>query len=348
MIKRKGDTVLEAWKNENGKEALFVEGPRRVGKTTSIEEFAKTHYRSYVAIDFVKHPEYRDIFSGSLDPKDLFPMITARFPTPLYARDSLIFFDEVEACPSARTAIKYLVADGRYDYIESGSLRTIRDPKKKKEDGSHRFNPSEERTVNMRSLDFEEYLWNRTSLETIAYLRDCFEKGETVKPFINDSMMKFLREYMIVGGMPKAVSAFLATQNLNAVGAIQDRILKLYRDDIADYAETNAALTAKAFEEIPSQLGKANRRFYFASSKPYLRFRDFDQPIQWLSDAEIADLCFSVEEPIAWSWIFCLAETAKSPLWRSNQETPGKPYSLKRPKSFGRIGLGSVSFFLLR
>ena len=207
IFKRKIDDELIKWKNEvNGEKALLIEGARRIGKSTAAIKFAKDHYKSYILIDFGEAREsVRQLFFNLLDNLDMFFMIlSVEYDVTLYERNSLIIFDEVQLFPKAREAIKYLVKDGRYDYLETGSLISI------KENTRNILIPSEERSICMYPMDFEEFAWAMGESKTIEYIKSCFEKKEPLYESLHKKASLIFQQYMLVGGMPKAVDAFLS------------------------------------------------------------------------------------------------------------------------------------------
>ena len=209
IFKRKIYDRFLSWKKESdGKKALLVEGARRIGKSTVVEEFAKREYRSYILIDFAKASEdaksYFHLHLNDLD--TFFMLLSVQYGKELYPRESIIIFDEVQLFPKAREAIKYFVADGRYDFIETGSLISI------KENVKDIVIPSEERDVKMYPMDFEEFCWALNEKPLIPYIRTCFEKRVPLERSLHDKAMLLFKQYLLVGGMPKAVAEFLNRQ----------------------------------------------------------------------------------------------------------------------------------------
>lgn len=293
-MKRKMFDYLVQWKKRtNGTSALLVQGARRVGKSYIVEEFAKSAYKSYILIDFNKaDDDVKDIFLHDLDNMDmLFQKLSTLYNKKLYPRESLIIFDEVQLFPRARSAIKYLVEDGRYDYIETGSLISIR----KNVEGI--LIPSEEDTVNMYPMDFEEFLWalgNDTMYPTIV---DHFTKREPLGQALHRKAMDLFRLYLIVGGMPQAVKVYTETKDFDSVDAVKRRILKLYREDIRKHAKGYEMKVEAIFDEIPSQLQNQNRHFKLSSIEKGARFDSYRDAMFWLSDAMIVNNCYNSTEP---------------------------------------------------
>ncbi|MBO7122652.1 MAG: ATP-binding protein [Treponema sp.] len=247
------------WKREsNGKSALLVEGARRVGKSTIVEEFAKNEYKSYILIDFTKAPqEVFKLFDDVSDLNYIFMRLQIIYKKDLYERKSLVIFDEVQFCPKARQAIKHLVADHRYDYMETGSLISIRKNVK------DILIPSEERPIQMYPMDYEEFKWALGDTVTIKFLREAFEKRKPFGDDLNRTLMRDFRLYMLVGGMPKVVSTYLETNNMRLVDEEKRDILRLYESDFMKIDSTGKA--ALLFNSIPSQLEKNASRYQVSS-----------------------------------------------------------------------------------
>ncbi|MBQ8133879.1 MAG: ATP-binding protein [Clostridia bacterium] len=293
-MKRKIYDRLKEWKERSdGESALLVQGARRVGKSYIVEEFAKREYQSYILIDFNKADEQiRDIFIHDLADLDtLFLKISTLFNTKLYPRESLIIFDEVQLFPRARSAIKYLVADGRFDYIETGSLISIR----KNVEGI--LIPSEEDQMNMYPMDFEEFLWASGNETMYPLIVNCFEKKKPLGQALHRKAMDLFRQYMIVGGMPQAVRAFSETRDFDKVDRVKRRILNLYREDIRKHAKGYEMKVEAIFDELPSQLKNQNRHFKLSAVKQGARFEDYKDAMFWLSDAMIVNNCYNSTEP---------------------------------------------------
>lgn len=252
------DKFLEWKKNSDGKTALLVEGARRIGKSTIVEEFAKNEYESYILIDFTKaSKEVLNLFDDISDLNYIFLRLQLIYHKELHQRKSLIIFDEVQFCPKARQAIKHLVSDHRYDYMETGSLISIRKNVK------DILIPSEERQVQMYPMDFEEFKWALGDTVTIKLLRESFEKYQPLGDDLNRRMMRDFRLYMLVGGMPKAVSTYIETNNMRLVDEEKRDILRLYESDFMKIDSTGKA--AMLFKSIPSQLEKNASRYQVSS-----------------------------------------------------------------------------------
>ena len=259
MFQRKIYDKLLEWKRESdGKTALLVEGARRIGKSTVVEAFGKNEYKSYILIDFLTAPKMiKELFEDLSDLNYLFLQLQLQYKVDLYERNSLIIFDEVQLCPPARQAIKALVKDHRYDYIETGSLISIRRNVK------DILIPSEERKVSMYPMDYEEFLWALEDRTTIPLLKKLFEEGKSVGEQMNRKLLRDFRLYMLVGGMPQAVNTYIQTNNLRKVDEIKRDILMLYEDDFKKIDPTGKL--SLLFESIPAQLNKNASRYQVSS-----------------------------------------------------------------------------------
>lgn len=293
MLKRRAYERLSAWKKEPVKKALCIVGARQIGKTTLIREFGKREYAHFVEINFVTDEKASAIFDERLTAEQIITNLTAYVQTVLEPGKTLILLDEIQECPRARSAIKFLVEDGRFDYIESGSLLGVRYQEIKS------YPVGFEEIYRMYPLDFEEFLWaNGVQEETITYLRECFEKVEKVSDSVHDTMNRLFYSYMIVGGMPENVQIYVDTHDIAGVIRNQRGILDLYRLDIAKYAIGNDKQKAKAiFDSIPSQLNEKNRRFILTAIDSNGRQQRYEDSFNWLADAGVALPCYNVKEP---------------------------------------------------
>ena len=293
-MKRKVYNKLLEWKQEsNGEYALLIDGTRRVGKSYIVRQFAEKEYRSCVILDFnLVSKSIKDLFENDLDNLDRFFMYLSNYTgKTLYTRDTLIVFDEVQQYPKARAAIKYLVKDGRYDYIETGSLISI----KKNVEGI--VIPSEEEHIKMFPMDFEEFLWAMGEEMLMPFIKDCFERKKPLGQLMHRRAMDYFRLYMIVGGMPQAVEKYVETRDFAKVDKLKRRILELYRSDIAKYAKGYDTKVKSIFEEIPSQLQKHEKKFRLSALKEGARARDYETAFFWLDDAMIINSCYNTTEP---------------------------------------------------
>ncbi len=255
MFKRKIYEKMRKWKQESeGKTALLIEGARRIGKSTVVEVFAKNEYKSYILIDFSRvSRETKELFEDISDLNYLFLQLQLQYKVDLHERDSVIIFDEVQLCPMARQAIKALVEDRRYDYIETGSLISI------KKNVKDILIPSEERKLSMYPMDYEEFLWAIGDEATFPLLKKCFEMNQGIGDALNRKQLRQFRLYMLVGGMPQAVDAYINTNNFRKVDEVKRDILNLYESDFAKIDSTGRL--AMLFDAIPAQLNKNTSRF---------------------------------------------------------------------------------------
>lgn len=293
-MKRKIYEKLLDWKHkEAGRTALLIDGARRVGKSYIAKEFAEAEYKSHILIDFNRAPkEVVDLFDNYLNDLDtLFMYLSNFYGTKLYERETLIILDEVQLCPRARSAIKYLVADGRYDYLETGSLMTI------KKNVKDILIPSEEEHIKMYPLDFEEFLWALNNDMLMPFIRNCYEKKQPMGQALHRKAMDYFRQYMIVGGMPQAVERYVQTRDFDSVDRVKRSILELYRADIVKHAEGYEMKVEQIFDDIPAQLQKHDKKFKLSSLKKEARFRDYEDAMFWLSDAMIMNVCYNSTAP---------------------------------------------------
>lgn len=295
VFKRKIYSRLLDWKGmTNGTKALLVEGARRIGKSTIVEEFAKNEYKSYILIDFNKAGEtVLSAFRNYLNDLDTFFMIlSSEYGVKLHERDSLIVFDEIQKFPKAREAVKYFVADGRYDYIETGSLISI------KENVNDITIPSEERKVNMYPMDFEEFAWAMGERQMVEYIRKCFQDRKELEQGVHSKAMLLFRQYMIVGGMPKSVSAFLENGRDFAKADMEKRdILALYRNDMMKIKSAYRSTVLAIFDQIPAFLSKSERRVVMSKIEKGATFPKYHDTFFWLADSMIANECFNCSDP---------------------------------------------------
>ena len=289
MLERKIVSRLIHWKEHPNHKALLVKGARQVGKTTSIRDFARTHYEHFIEINFEKMPSARHAFDGDLDARTILINLSAMGFGPLVPGKTLIFFDEIQACPAARTAIKFLVEDGRYDYIESGSLLGINYGEVSS------FPVGYEHEVQMFPLDFEEFLWaSGIGADIISALRESYEQQRPVSSFLHNRIMTCYRQYLVVGGMPEVVTTFLSSSDFSQTLSVQRSIMSGYRNDISKYAGRDKLLAKAVFDAIPGQLSKQNKRFVLAGIEKNTSHRKYGAPTQWLSDAGMAHYCFNM------------------------------------------------------
>jgi len=291
MFQRKIYSKLLEWKQESkGKTALLVEGARRVGKSTVVEEFAKKEYKSYILIDFSKAAkEVKELFDDISDLDYIFLRLQLIYKTDLHERDSVIIFDEVQLCPKARQAIKHLVKDNRYDYVETGSLISIQKNIK------DILIPSEERKVSMFPMDFEEFLWAIGDTSTSKLLSNVIERKLSVGDAVNRKLMRDFRLYMLVGGMPQAVAAYLESNNLRIVDEMKRDILSLYRDDFRKIDTTGRA--SMLFDAIPAQLNTNASRYQVSSVLSGERADSILELISDMVDSRTVQIAYHANDP---------------------------------------------------
>ncbi len=303
MLRRKFYNQMFEWKQKKHKECLFVTGARQIGKTYIIEQFGKENYKSYIYLNLFKNPELCSIFDGSLEPQEIYKRLSLSVPdVNLIPHDTMIFIDEIQASPNARTALKFLAIDDRFDVVASGSLLGIHYNKNIDEEEQNRkvsIPVGYEREVEMYSLDFEEFLWaNGITDEVISSLCTYFEKKEKVPEEINERYLKLLREFMLVGGMPEVVNTFLETSNFQEVYAAQQKIFRAYEDDIQLYAKnTEKPKIRDCYFSIPRQLAKEYTKFQYKTVEKHGSAKKYDNSLSWLEGAGLIKLLRNVSLP---------------------------------------------------
>lgn len=293
-MRRKIYNQLIEWKKDGaGKTALLIDGARRVGKSYVAEEFAKAEYKSYLLIDFNQvDDEVKNLFQHYLTDLDtLFMYLSSYYNVTLYEHESLIIFDEIQMFPRARAALKYLVLDGRYDYLETGSLMSI------KKNVKDIVIPSEERHIKMYPMDFEEFLWALGNDNIMEIIRKHFENRKEMGQIMHRKAMDYFRQYLIVGGMPQVVQEFVISKDFKKVDRIKRDILTLYRADIIKHATGYEMKVESIFDEIPAQLQKHEKQFKLSSLKKEARFREYEDALFWLDDSMISNICYNTTEP---------------------------------------------------
>jgi len=293
VFRRKIYDKLSEWKEEhNGKYAIMIEGARRVGKTTVVKQFVKDMYRSSIIIDFSKADEQtKDLFRNHMNNLDMFFLHLQRiYDTVLYDRESAVVFDEVQFFPLARQAVKHLVADGRYDYIETGSLISI------KENVQDILIPSEEMSVSMHPMDFEEFLRAQNDEVTVPMLRKAFRDRTPLGPAHRHYMNKY-NIYMLVGGMPQAVEAYLEKKNFEAVESVKRSILKLYSDDASKIRSDHGSKSKRILSMIPSFLSKHEKTFSPSQLRKGSKTREYFDSVVWLGESKMVNLCYRNSDP---------------------------------------------------
>ena len=293
-MKRKIYEKLLDWKHRsNGKTAILIEGARRIGKTYIIEDFAKKEYKSYIIIDFSKvSKDVIDTFENAVNDFDsFFNRLEILFSTKLYRRESLIVFDEVQLYPRARQLIKHFVADGRYDFAETGSLislyRNVKDI----------LIPSEEEKIKMFPLDFEEYLWAMENEFIYDYIKDCYNNLKPLGQALHKKALNLFREYMLVGGMPRAVLAYSKDRDFEKAEFEKKQICNLYIEDINKFANGEKAKAKIIFNYIPTQLQKKSKRIIYADIKKNTRSNDYENAFMFLDESMMIHICNNVTDP---------------------------------------------------
>ena len=293
-IQRKIYKKIVDWKeNAKGTKALLIEGARRVGKTTVAEKIGQNEYKSYILIDFNKASTKVKTAFDDLNNLDVFfQTLSLEYNTRLYNRESLIIFDEIQKFPKAREAIKYLVQDHRYDYIETGSLISI------KENVENITIPSEERKIKMYPVDFEEFMVYMNEEILLEYINDCWNRKVPLDRKMHEKAMRLFNEYLLVGGMPQAIVAFASNARDFAAADVEKRdILELYRDDIKKAAKKYNSKVSAIFENIPAYLSTHEKRIVLSEIDDNGRFDRYDEPLFWLDDSMICNLCYRCNDP---------------------------------------------------
>ena len=303
MLKRKFYDRLLEWKSRHRKECLLVKGARQIGKTFIIDYFARNNYRSYLYVNFLQHAEYREIFSASLEAADIYKELSLRFPEfRLIPGETAIFLDEIQNCPRARVAFKSLAIDGRADVIASGSLLGLSflNDGNQKERANESIPVGYERQVTMHSLDFEEYLWaNGYDENAIGVLHECYDELKPVPKAGNEKMERLFREYMVNGGMPEVVNAFLGTQSFSEAYSVQEKIADSNLDDIARYAANVDKPKIRAlYLSIPAHLARENKKFKFSEIERGASNRKFGHCVDWLRESSLVYQCHNLATPV--------------------------------------------------
>lgn len=292
MLYRKFSTYLEEWSELEEKPALLIEGARQIGKTTLIREFAKNKYgKNFAEINFITTPSAKKIFEGDINAEEILSKLSLFLKKTFVPHKTLIFFDEVQECPAVRTAIKFLVEDGRFDYIESGSLLGINYGE------ITSYAVGFEDIQMMYPMDFEEFaIAAGVPADTLSLLKECYDAEKPVDPFIHQQMLRLFTTYMIVGGMPAAVQEYVSSKDMGKIAGIQSAILKLYRKDIIRYAGDDKAKITNIFDTIPAELNAKNKRFKLSDLTKSARMERYESCFNWLTDAGIGLPCFNLSE----------------------------------------------------
>ena len=290
MFKRKAFEKLKYWKEKKApKYAVLLEGARRVGKSTIAEEFAKQEYKSYIKIDFANvRKEILDVFEDIAEPDIFFLRLQTATGITLHKRESVIIFDEIQLMPKVRQAIKYLVADGRYDYIETGSLISI------KKNVKDIVIPSEEIKIQVYPMDYEEFMW-ATGNETYQVLKELYKRGKAVGNSLNRKLMRDFRVYMAVGGMPQAVEAYVEGKNFTEIDEVKREIINLYKDDF--FKIDGTGLIGRMYESIPTQLATDKRSYVISAATGKKKVDKDMERLYNMLDSKTVLPCYNVLNP---------------------------------------------------
>lgn len=297
MLKRKIEQALINWKNTPNHSPLIIKGCRQCGKTFSVRDFAKKNYKYEVYLNFFKNPSYISIFDGSLEIDNLIMMMSALLgPSAVFKQgETVIILDEIQACPEARTALKFFREDGRFDVIGTGSLLGVKGYGKQPKS----IPVGSETVIEMHPLDFEEFLWaNGITPQIIDKLKEYFNEEKPVPEALHEKMRQLILQYTVVGGMPEVVDTFVKTKQMNSVLALQRDIVRSYEDDMVKYADDkDKSLIKECFQSIPKQLSKENKKFQYSIVKKGGTASKFQGSIQWIEDAGIIARCYNLDLP---------------------------------------------------
>lgn len=301
MLKRKAYDKLKEWKTQHKNNCLMVKGARQVGKTYLIREFGKSEYENFVEINFIKNQELKQIFNGALDADSVYKRMTAMVEGVKLAKGkTLIFLDEIQACGAARTALKFLAEDGRFDVITSGSLLglTYGEDADENTEEPESVPTGYETFLTMYSLDFEEFLWAEGYENATPYLKELFDKREKVPSAVNDKYEQLFREYMVVGGMPEVVADYSKNHDFTRVTSLQEKILENYRFDISKHAKGSEKIKVrKCYDAVPKQLAKEITKFQYSTVEKGQTSKKYGGSVQWLKDSNIVNPCYNIHEP---------------------------------------------------
>lgn len=302
MFRRKIEQVLLDWKKNKDKMPIVIKGCRQCGKTFSVLDFARKNYGNVVYLDFFLNPQYKSIFDDSLEIDNILVNISTLLPNVrIVPGDTCFVFDEIQDCPRARTSLKFFKIDGRFDVICTGSLLGVSGYRSQDTDDD-RFAPvpvGYEKIVEMYPMDFEEWLWTNGIQEAVfRKLEDCLSSLVPVPEVIHRRMTQLLQQYVIVGGMPRAVTTFMETHNIQEVVSVQNAIIEGYKTDMLKYApQPDKPRIRECFESIPKQLSRENKKFAYAQVRANGRGRDYQGSLQWIEDAGIIRKCYNLEIP---------------------------------------------------
>lgn len=299
MFKRKIEYQLKSWLEDRDHKPLVVKGVRQCGKTSSVMDFAKKHFKNVVYIDFHEHPDYKKFFTPNLDVDSIIMRITAAMPNiDVEAGNTCFIFDEIQDCPKARASLKYFDLDGRYDVICTGSLLGVngyKTPAEKAEEEEASIPVGFEDIVNMYPMDFEEWLWaNGIKDIHIEYLKKCMKNETPIEDAFHNRFSELLYQYIIVGGMPEVVSTFIETKQIGKILTVQRRIIDDYKADMVKYAlPADKSRIRECFESIPTQLAREYKKFSYSLIRSGGRGRDYAGSLQWIEDAGIIRRCYN-------------------------------------------------------
>lgn len=295
MLRRKIYDKLLAWKNNKGKkDAILLRGVRQCGKTYIVREFGKREYKKFIEINFIERPDMQAVFSGNLDVDNMVQQIKLSMPgCQFIPGETLLFLDEIQDVPNARTSLKFWTQDGRFDCIASGSLLGM-DYKNEVS-----IPVGYEQQLIMRTLDFEEFIWALGAEVNLKEMLAPYVDGaKRVPEAMHNSLNKYLQEYMVVGGLPEVVDTYIATKDFYQVHLLQEKILRDYQDDIAKYALNQDKIKAKqCFLSIPRQLSKENHKFQYSVVEKKATARKFTSSLDWLHNAGLIDFAYNVNSP---------------------------------------------------
>lgn len=301
MYKRKIEKVLQAWLDDVTHKPLVVKGVRQCGKTSSVMDFVTKNFKYVVYLDFREHPDYKKFFTPNLEVDSIIMRITAAMPdAEIEPGETCFVFDEIQDCPKARGSLKYFYQDGRYEVMCTGSLLGVngyKTPEENKEEEEAPIPVGFEDIVEMYPMDFEEWLWaNGIKNMHIEYLRKCMKEGTPVEDAIHDRFRELLHQYVVVGGMPEVVTAFMETKQIGKVLAVQRRIVDEYKADMVKYAPSaDKSRIRECFESIPAQLSREYKKFSYTVVRRGGRGRDYAGSLQWIEDAGIIRRCYNTE-----------------------------------------------------
>ena len=288
---RKIMDYLKKWKSSEHRKPLILQGARQVGKTYSILEFGRTCYENVAYFNFETNPKLNETFAENISPDYLIPILSHIAGQTIIREKTLIVFDEVQLFPRARQAIKYLVADGRYKYIETGSLLSI------KKNTRDILIPSEEHKISMYPMDFEEFLWAMGNDTLMDFIKKCYEEKKPLTDLLHRKAMDYFKQYLIVGGMPQVVMEYINTNDFSKVDLIKRNLLYLYRNDIRKHADELNLKVEQIFDTIPSQLQKHEKKFNLSAIDESARYREYEGAFYWLEDAGLINVAYNTTEP---------------------------------------------------